>query len=178
MKARMRIGAALAAIALLASPAVAQPRCITGPKAESLTLVAMPDILRETGRVCAAQLPAASLIRRQSSALIDRYQIESDRAWPAARAAIVKLSDPAVDAMLDSDFARPLLTTLLVPQIVGRIATRDCGTIDRMVTLLAPLPPRNTAGIIVTTLTYLKAEKAKGRNVAVPDLPLCPTGRR
>ena len=41
-----------------------------------------------------------------------------------------------------------MLTTLLVPQIVGRIATRDCGTIDRMVTLLQPLPPRNTAGIV------------------------------
>ncbi|MEG8024645.1 hypothetical protein QP162_09590 [Sphingomonas aurantiaca] len=53
----MKITAAFVAIALLASPAVAQPRCITGPEAESLTLVAMPDIIRETGRVCAAQLP-------------------------------------------------------------------------------------------------------------------------
>jgi hypothetical protein len=169
----MKIIAALSAIALIASPAVAQPRCITGSEAESLTLVAMPDILRETGRVCAAQLPAASLIRRQSSTLIDRYQIEADRAWPAARAAIVKLSDPAVDALLDSDFARPLLTTLLVPQIVGRIAPRDCGTIDRLVALLEPLPPRNTAGIVVETLRYLKSQKARGGAISVASLPLC-----
>jgi hypothetical protein len=174
----MKIIAALSAIALIASPAVAQPRCITGPEAESLTLVAMPDILRETGRVCAAQLPAASLIRRQSSTLIDRYQIEADRAWPAARAAIVKLSDPAVDALLDSDFARPLLTTLLVPQIVGRIAPRDCGTIDRLVALLEPLPPRNTAGIVVETLRYLKSQKARGGAISVASLPLCPVETR
>ena len=174
----MKIIAALSAIALIASPAVAQPRCITGPEAESPTLVAMPDIIRETGRVCATQLPAASLIRRQSSALLDRYQTEADRAWPAARAAIVKLSDPAVDALLDSDFARPLLTTLLVPQIVGRIAPRDCGTIDRLVALLEPLPPRNTAGIVVETLRYLKSQKARGGAISVASLPLCPVETR
>jgi hypothetical protein len=169
----MKVAATLAAIALLASPAVAQPRCITGPEAESLTLVAMPDIIRETGLVCETQLPAASILRRQSSALLERYQIEADRAWPAARAAIVKLSDPAVDALLDSDFARPLLTTLLVPQIVGRIAPRDCGTIDRLVALLEPLPPRNTAGIVVETLRYLKSQKARGGAISVASLPLC-----
>lgn len=174
----MKISGALAAMALLASPAMAQPRCITGLEAESLTLVAMPDILRETGRVCAAQLPATSLLRRQSSALIGRYQAEADRAWPAARAAIVKLSDPAVDAMLDSDFARPLLTTLLVPQIVGRIATRDCGTIDHLVTLLEPLPPRNTAGIVVETLRYLKSQKARSGDIAAVALLLCPVETR
>ena len=65
-----------------------------------------------------------------------------------------------------------------MPQIVGRIAPTDCGTLDRLATLLAPLPPRNAAGIVVTTLTWLKAEKAKGRNVAVPDLPLCPESAR
>ncbi len=163
----------LALAALIASPATAQPRCITSPEAQAMTLVALPDILRETGRVCAAQLPAASLVRNPSSTLIARYQVEADRAWPAARAAIVKLSDPAVDALLQSDYARPLLTTLLVPQIVGRIATRDCGTIDRLVTLLDPLPPRNTAGIVVETLRYLKAEKARRGDTSGPDLPLC-----
>ena len=169
----MKITAAFVAIALLASPAMAQPRCITGPEAESLTLVAMPDIIRETGSVCAAQLPATSLVRRASSPLLSRYQVEAERAWPAARAAIVKLSDPAVDALLDSEFARPLLTSLLVPQIVGRIAARDCGTIDRLVALLEPLPARNTAGIVVETLRYLKADRARRGAAMVPDLPLC-----
>ena len=175
----MKLSAILMAAAAIASPVSAQAQCITAPEAEAMTLVALPDIIRETGRVCAAQLPATSLVRNQSSALIGRYQGEADRAWPSARAAIVKLSDPAVDALLDSEFARPLLTTLLVPQIVGRIATRDCGTIDRMVTLLQPLPPRNTAGIVVATLQYLKAVKNKGKRDAIPDLPVCAavTGR-
>ena len=175
----MKIAAALALAAVIVSPAAAQSACITAPEAEAMTLVALPDIIRETGRVCATQLPAASLVRNQSSALIGRYQVEADRAWPTARAAIVKLSDPAVDALLQSDYARPLLTSLLVPQIVGRIAPRDCGTIDRLVSLLQPLPPRNTAGIVVETLRYLKADKARRGDRSGPDLPLCTlTGNR
>ena len=174
----MKLSAILMAAAAIASPVSAQAQCITAPEAEAMTLVALPDIIRETGRVCAAQLPATSLVRNQSSALIGRYQGEADRAWPSARAAIVKLSDPAVDALLDSEFARPLLTSLLVPQIVGRIAPRDCGTIDRMVTLLQPLPPRNTAGIVVETLRYLKSQKSRSGDIAAVAMLLCPVETR
>ena len=168
---RFVLGVAIAS--LIASPAAAQTRCITTPEAESMALVALPDLLRQTGTVCVGRLPAASSLRNPQSRLIARYEAEATRAWPVARGAIVKLSDPAVDAMLDSSFARPLLTSLLVPLLVGRIAPVDCGTIDRLVALLDPLPPRNTAGIIVATLQYLKARKAKGDRVSVPDLPLC-----
>ncbi|WP_322963744.1 hypothetical protein [Sphingomonas fuzhouensis] len=167
----------IVALAALAAPevATAQRACITTPEAEAMTLVAMPDILRETGRVCGARLPAGSLIRGGGS-LISKYESAADQAWPAAKAAIVKLSDPAIDTLLQSDYARPLLTSLLVPFIVGRIGLEDCGTIDRLVTQLAPLPPRNMAGVVVTALQYLKTEKARGRQVAVPDLPLCTNG--
>lgn len=174
-----RLGLALALIGLAAPEAAMaqQSACITAPEAEAMTLVAMPDILRETGRVCAARLPANSLIRGNGT-LIAKYETAAEQAWPAARAAIVKLSDPTVDTLLQSDFARPLLTSLLVPFIVGRIGLEDCGVIDRLATQLAPLPPRNMASVIVTALQYLKSEKARGRQVAVPDLPLCPIGTR
>ena len=78
-----------------------------------------------------------------------------------------------VQTLLQSDYARPLLVTLLVPQLVGRINPGDCATIDRLVTELAPLPPRNAAGVVVTALQFLKSEKARGKSVEVPDLPLC-----
>lgn len=155
-----------------AAPQPARP-CLTDPEAQAMVLVAMPDIIRETGRLCAARLPATSPIRRADGIFIARYQAAADQAWPGARGAIVKLSDPTVDILLESDYARPLLTSIIVPLIVGRIAVRDCGTIDRLVTNLAPLPPRNTAGIVVSTLQYLKREKASGKAADVPDLPLC-----
>jgi hypothetical protein len=171
----MKRTAFFAIAALLAAPATAQSRaCLTAPEAESLALVALPEVLRETGRVCAARLPAASLIRRDGGALIDKYQAAADAAWPSAQSAIVKLSDPAVTLLLQSAYARPVLTSMIAPLIVGRIALDDCATVDRLVTLLQPLPPRNTAGVVVTVLQYLKADKAKGGKAAVPDLPLCP----
>lgn len=171
----MSVAGWLATIALAASPAPS-PLCLTGPEAEALALVALPEIIRGAGTACATQLPATSLVRQPASALLARYDAEADRAWPAARAAIVKLSDPAIDALLQSQFARGVLATLVTPLLIGRIAPRDCGTIDRLVTLLAPLPPRNTAGVIVAALRYLKADPAAGKDVAA-NLPLCPAAR-
>lgn len=163
-----------AALALVPGIAHAQAPCLSQAEAEAITLVAMPDILRETGRVCTA-LPAASLLRRTSGPFFAKYQTAADEAWPAARRAITKLSDPAVEMLLLSEYARPMLTALLVPQVVGRIVPSDCPTLDRLATLLEPLPARNTAGIVVTTVQYLKAEKAKGNAAAagVPELPVC-----
>lgn len=170
-----RLAALAAAAALLAAPAAAQPRpCLTAPEAESLALVALPDIIAQTGQVCASRLPSASLIRRGQGPLIAKYQAAADAAWPAAQGAIAKLSNPAATLLLQSEYARPVLTSLITPLIVGRIALADCGTIDRLVTQLEPLPPRNTAGVIVTVLQYLKADRARGGKSDVPDLPLCP----
>jgi len=170
----VRIAAALALAAALATPVQAQRQCVTPVEAESLALVALPEVIQEAGRVCATALPAASLLRRTSGPFLAKYVAEADRAWPAARAAIAKVTDPSAALLLQSDYARPLLATLIVPQLLGRVEQRDCATIDRFVTLLASLPPRNVAGVVVTTLTWLKAERARGKRVDVPDLPICP----
>lgn len=167
------LSAIAAALSLVASPAVAQTRCLSAADAESIALVALPEIIRDAGRICSA-LPASSLLRRTGGAFLAKYDAEADRAWPAARTAIAKLSDPAVEMLLMSDYARTMLTSVFAPQITGRIQPSDCGTLDRLVTLLEPLPARNTAGIVVATLQYLKAEKAKGRQKGIPDLPVCP----
>ncbi len=171
----------IAALALLAMPgtAVAQTPCLTTAEAEAITLVAFPDIIRETGRVC-TNLPVTSLVRRGSGPFIAKFNAEADRAWPAAQAAIAKLSDPRVSMLLlQSEYARPLITSLIAPMVVGRVQTSDCGTIDRIVTMLEPLPPRNVAGVVVAAVQHLKAEKARGNALGgVPDLPVCPAGAR
>ena len=167
----------VALVLMLAStPAPAQHRCVTNGEAEAMAQVALPDIIRQTGAVCQTRLPAASLVRRSAGAFIDKYDAAADQAWPQARAAIAKLADPMITPLLASDYARPMITAIVTPLIVGRIAPQDCATIDRLVTQLAPLPPKNMASVIVTTLQYLRDEKAKGKNVAVPDLPLCAEG--
>ena len=150
--------------------------CLTGAEAQAVTLVAMPAIVRDAGRVCAA-LPATSLLRRPNSAFLTKYDAAADRAWPAAREAIGKLADPRMALLLMSDYARPMLTSIVAPQITGRLQPADCPTLDRLVTLLEPLPPANTAGIVVATLQYLKAERVKGKVADAPDLPICADAR-
>ena len=170
----MKRVAAIAIAALLAAPAVAQPRaCLSDAEAESLATVILPDVIRETGRLCQARLPARSLLRRADGPLVAKYQAAADRGWPAAQQAIVKLSDPAVTLLLGSEYARPVLSSLIAPQIVGRIAVEDCPTIDRLVTLLEPLPPANTAGVIVTAIRADQAKRGQ-RRASGPELPLCP----
>lgn len=174
----MRTLAAVALSALLfAAPAVAQTRCLSANEAESIALVAMPEIIRDAGAVC-SNLPGSSLLRRTDGKFIAKYEAEADRAWPAARRAIAKLSDPAVELLLLSEYARPLLTEMFAPQITGRINPEDCPALDRVVTLIEPLPPRNTAGIVVAALQHLKTERARGRAQDAPDLPICTMGAR
>lgn len=169
----MKPAFALAAAALFtAPPALAQTPCLSAADAESIALVAMPEIIRDAGRVCSA-LPARSLLRRTDGPFLSKYEAEADRAWPAARTAIAKLSDPAVELLLMSDYARTMLTSIFAPQITGRIQPADCTTLDRLATLLEPLPARNTAGIVVATLQYLKADKARGKPTGIPELPVC-----
>ena len=172
----MRIAAFLACVAM-ASPAAAQTRCLTAGEAEAIVQVALPEVIRDAGRVCAA-LPATSLLRRTSSDFLSRYDAEADRAWPAARTALGKLTDPQLAPLLQSNLARPLVTSLVAPQVTGQIQPTDCPTLDRLVTLLEPLPARNTAGIVAATLQYLKAERARGSRADIPDLPVCPAGSR
>lgn len=170
----MKRSSALALLALLASPATAQQRpCLSDAEAESLATVILPDVIRETGRLCQARLPSGSLLRRAESPLIAKYQAAADRAWPAAQGAIAKLSNPTVTVLLQSQYARPVLGSLIAPQIVGRVAVEDCGTIDRLVTLLEPLPAANTAGVIVTAIRADQAKRAR-RGPSGPELPLCP----
>lgn len=166
-----------AAILLLlaASPATAQPAaCLSDPEAEALVQVALPEIIRQAGTTCAARLPATSVLRRRASPLLGRYDAAAERAWPAARAALVKLSDPFADTLLDSRYARPVLLSLAVPLIVGRIAAKDCVTIARLTEQLEPLPPANAAAVVVTTLRYLRtARPPAGGSNALATLPLC-----
>src|SRR3546814_17970673 len=83
--------------------------------------------------------------------------------------------------LLQSEFTRPLLVSLLAPALVGQIQTSDCGAIDHMITLLQPLPPRNTAGLVVSALELIREKQAAGAlDTRLPtlDLPLCRAQRR
>ena len=165
---------------LLAAAAQPAPRaCLTTPEAEALATAALPYVLRQTGVRCAGKLAADSPLRRDDSELLRRYDRAADAAWPAAKMAIVKLSNETASALLQSDFARPLLGSLVAPMIAARLPVEDCATADRLVTLLSSLPPRNVAGLVVVAADRARRVRpAPGTSNPAAALPLCPADGR
>lgn len=169
---------AFAALAgLSANAAQAATPCVTTPEATSIALVAMPEAIRQVGRVCASQLPAASLLRQTNGGFLSRYQAEADRAWPAARAALSRVAGPDIAPLLQSDFTRPMLVSLLAPALTDFVQPKDCADLDRIVTLAQPLPPQNAAGLIVATLKLTRDKQAQFGNQTL-DIPICRDDRR
>ena len=175
MKIAHILSAAIATLAAgnAAAQTTAQRACVTQAEAEAVMLFVAPDLIRQTGQRCAATLPATALIRRASSPLIAKFEAESDRAWPLAKAGIGKIAGPEASQLLESDFARPMVGTLVAPLVAGNIATSDCSTIERAANLLQPLPARNVA-----SLAILFAQADAQRNPGKSGLPLCPVPNR
>lgn len=162
----------LVLVALPVSAQAQSPQCLTTTEAEPVVQIALPGIIRDAGRVCAA-LPATSLLRRDTGAFIAKYDLAADQAWPRARAALAKVAPPAIAGLLGSDLARPLLTSIVTAQVTGKLQPSDCATVDRMVTLIAPLPAANAAGLVVAALQYAAAKRTPGQNNPAASLPLC-----
>jgi len=164
---------ALAGLSTSAAAQAATP-CVTTPEATAIALVAMPAAIRQVGQICASQLPSNSLLRQPGSA---RYQTEADRAWPAARAALSRVAGPDIAPLLQSDFTRPMLVSLLAPALTDFIQPKDCADLDRIVTLAQPLPPQNAAGLIVATLKLTRDKQAEFGTQTL-DIPICRDDRR
>jgi hypothetical protein len=173
----MRSLPALALAAALPAAGTAQaaepPRvCVTGVEAESLVLVLAPDLLRAVGTQCASALPADALLRQGDGTFVAKYQRESDVAWTKGRVALAKLAGPDAAQFTESELLRPLVTSVMVPMLLKDLKPKSCPAIDRVLTQLAPLPPRNVARLAVTILQLSAAdERAKGKK---PAFPICP----
>ncbi|MBB3910665.1 hypothetical protein [Sphingomonas desiccabilis] len=165
--------ATLAALLATGSTAQAQTAaCVTRTEAEALVLFVAPDLIRQTGQRCATVLPASALLRQSSGTLIAKYEAEAERAWPEARKALLKIAGPDVSQMLDSAFAKPMVGTLVAPLVTGNLQAKDCATVERALTLVQPLPARNTAALLVL---FAQADAASPRPMM--RLPLCPAGK-
>lgn len=168
------LAAALTALLATAGTAQAQTAaCVTRSEAEALVLFVAPDLIRQTGQRCAAVLPASAMLRQPSSAFLAKYEAESPRAWPQARQALVKIAGPDAAQMLDSAFAKPMIGTLVAPLVTGNLQDKDCATVERALTLVQPLPARNTAALLVL---FAEADAASPRPMM--RLPICTTGKK
>lgn len=153
-------------------PARAARACLSGAQAEAVFLAVTPAAMKVAGVTCANSLPANALLRQPAGPFLDKMQAASNAAWPMAIDAVRRLAGPDLAPLLDTDVMRPMLGTLIAPLIVADLKPQDCPKVERILTLLAPLPPRNIAALGVTILQYAQDDaRRKGKTF---KLPLCP----
>lgn len=171
---RLTMFALMTGWASLATAQAPAPRlCLNGPEAEAVFLAVAPAALRAAGTVCAPALPRGALLVQPGGALLAKLRAASDEAWPGALVAARRIAGPSAAPLLESEALRPLLATLLAPLIVADLKAADCPKVDRILTLLAPLPAKNMAALGVTILQYAQDDaRTRGKRAR---LPLCPT---
>lgn len=173
----MIIRSFIAATALVAATSAhAQTTaCVPQREAEALFLALAPAMIGSVAATCATTLPPGALLRRSVGPLTAKYAAESEAAWPAAREGLRKLVGPDGAQMVDSELARPMVTAMIAPLLAKEVKAKDCPNIDRILTLIDPLPAKNTAALIVALLDISgKGKEARGRNPFI----LCPAPQR
>lgn len=154
----MRILGLLAAAGLVAAPVAAQaaePPCLSAPEFTALASYALPSIITGTTERCNGALPASAWLPRNGGQLAARYAVGKAAAWPNAKNAFLKLSSSGTNAEaanllknLPDTSLQPMFDALIAGMIGQQLPTERCGMVDRVVRLLAPLPPENTAELI------------------------------
>ena len=154
----MRVLNLFAAAALVVAPGIAQaaqaPQCLTAAEFTAMTTYGLPSMIRGTSQRCATVLPADAYLRRDGERLAARYERGKNAAWPAARAAFLRVGSNGNAAQaslmqrLPDDTLRPLVDELILGMVDQKLPTDRCKAIDRVVALLAPLPAENTAELI------------------------------
>jgi hypothetical protein len=142
--------------------------CLTEAEAQSLITAVLPDVFQQVGRACSTVLPENATLRGGLPPLVARYQAPADLAWPQALAAFGKIGGKDM-AGIDPKLLRPMMGPMIAGAIAQDIKPRDCATIDRAIGLMSPLPPANTAGLIV-----LIASVAGGKDKKDSPFSICP----
>ncbi len=174
MSRSVRATIALAIVALPASAIaeVAEKPCLQPAEAEALMMFILPGAFDALTDRCRASLPADAPLSRIGHALALRYRPESESAWPLAKAAFGKVSDPAAIKILGDDTLKKLVSTGIANELPKSVKPKDCGLVDRFVAALEPLPARNMA-LLMGALIEVGSRTGAGDQRGSP-FKICP----
>jgi len=145
----------LLAAALAIAPGIAhaaETPCLAPAEFSALIGYGMSSALSGTVERCAKTLPAEAFLRGPGAqTMIARYAAAKPAQWPRAKAAFLKLGNGAqtdavglLGAMADPTLQQ-LADTFVAGLVASQLPTEHCSVVDRMLALLAPLPPETTA---------------------------------
>lgn len=163
--------ATIAASLVTALPGVAQAAqeapCLTPAEFSALSSYALPSLITGVAARCTTTLPANAYLTRSGAQLSQRYAARKQAAWPGARAAFLKVSGGNAEVSqlftaMPDEALQPMVDGLISGMIGQKLPTERCGSIDRLASLLAPLPPENTVELIALAVG-LGSKSGKGR---------------
>lgn len=173
---------AAALLAALPAQALAAKPCLSPAEAQGLVTFALPGAVEALGARCRPLLPPASLLGGRSAELAARYRAASEAAWPVARAGFTKMTDPLLMGILGDKAAKEMIANAVSSGLAGELKARDCATVDRVLTAIEPLPPRNVADLVAVVMELGAREAAKEEEtpftICPPPPPLTPPGER
>lgn len=151
----------------------ADATCLTAREATAVASYALPSVIAGTSQRCSAVLGKDAYLSREGMKLSARYGPSKAAAWPAAKAAMLKVGGAGdmTDAVrkLPDATVQPLVDTLVTSMVVEQMPTDRCSSIDRALWLLSPLPPENTAELIALSLGIM----AQGKNPRIGKIAIC-----
>ncbi len=160
-----------AGLAATTAQAATDPKpCLTEAEAQSVFLALAPDAIRSVAQKCAPSLPETATLRGGLAAFAAPYDAAAATAWPAAGPAIAKLAGPDMKG-IDPVAMKPMIGAMIGAMAADEVKPKDCATIERAVSLMAPLPPANVVGLILLAATS-GSKPGKGPFEFCPAVPV------
>lgn len=178
-----RLGAAVALIAMASASAAqaGEARCFTPDDLTAIVRYALPGAITAASKVCRPLASAEGFLANEAPALIAHYRDGQPQAWPQARAAIMRVGLGTLTgrdklgplaALLPDGALQGLADGFIDSYVSQNVRASDCGDVEDLLRLTAPLPPANTARLIALAVRRLDRPGAAPRHR--PALPLCP----
>ena len=177
---KLRRAGAVAALAFAMPAQAAQPAgapaCLSQADLRAMAAYALPSALEGVIERCSPTMAAGGYLRRQGPGLVSRYAAGKQAAWPAAKGALLQFAGDkdaqAADAIddLPDQAIQPFVDAMIAGMVGGQLKPEQCGLAERLMRLLAPLPPENTAELL-GLLVQLGAKDKKGPG----NLTFCPS---
>lgn len=174
-------GCAVALALPAAATAQTAKQCLTPKEAQGLVSFALPEIITSVSSKCAPSLGPDGYLTRSGADLASRYRVAAKASWPAAKLAMRKFMDVDADFMnnLPDEALKGFFGAGVSTAVVKDVNPAQCGDIDRIVKVLAPLPPENMSqlvGIVLELTARPPAQAAVAKAAAKTNAPfsICP----
>jgi hypothetical protein len=159
---------ALLALGMAQAVEAARPACIERGDMRTLIAVALPDAIEGLATRCSSALPPDAFLPNEGAGLAARYRHETPVDPVRARHAIEAATGQDLSSFASDDTVTNLARTFVGQQINDHVSLRDCGTIDNVISLAAPLKAHAMVEAIVLALQVAGPEQTKGLAICRP----------